>query len=288
MTRLCAALGAVVLAALAAFPAAADPISDAVERAYRPLLGDYDVPGMVVAVTMRGERRFFRYGVTAGTGRAPATEDTLFEIGSVSKTFTATLAAYAAALGKLSLDDHPGEQLPELRGTAVDRASLIELGAYAAGGLPLQFPPTVTDEPAMLAFFRQWTPTSKPGEQRRYSNPSVGLMGRAAATAMGGDFAHAVEGELLPKLGLAHTFVRVPDAEMGRYAWGHDSAGKPIRVAPGVFDAEAYGIKSTAADMLRFVEANIRPETLDPAMRSAVEATHAGRFRVGGMTQGLG
>jgi beta-lactamase class C len=59
-------------------------------------------------------------------------------------------------------------------------------------------------------------------------------------------------------------------------------------VNPGVFDAEAYGVKSSAADLVRFVEANIRPEGLKAPIRRAVESTHIGYFKVGEMVQGLG
>jgi beta-lactamase class C len=55
-----------------------------------------------------------------------------------------------------------------------------------------------------------------------------------------------------------------------------------------VFDFEAYGVRSSAADMIRYVEANIRPDALDPAMRRAIEGTHIGYFRTGEMVQGLG
>jgi beta-lactamase class C len=75
---------------------------------------------------------------------------------------------------------------------------------------------------------------------------------------------------------------------MDNYAWGHNKANKPIRVNPGVLDAEAYGVKSTAADMIHFVEANIRPENLETPMRRAVEGTHVGYFKIGEMVQGLG
>ena len=75
---------------------------------------------------------------------------------------------------------------------------------------------------------------------------------------------------------------------MDNYAWGYDKANKPIRVNPGVFDAEAYGVKSTAADMIRFVEANIRPENVEMPLRRGIEGTHIGYFRIGEMVQGLG
>jgi beta-lactamase class C len=265
-----------------------DTIAAAVDRAFRPLLMRYDVPGIAVAVSVDGQQYFFGYGVAAKDSNAPVTKDTLFELGSVSKTFNATLATYAQALGKIALDDHPGKYMPQLRGSALDQARLLDLGTYTAGGLPLQVPNAVTDNAEMVAYFRQWKPSAVPGTQRRYSNPSIGLLGHVTGLAMRGNFADLVEAELFPKLGLSHSYIRVPDAEMANYAWGHDKAGKPIRVRPGVFDAEAYGVKSTPDDMIRFVEANMAPETFEAPIRSALEGTHIGYFRVGDMVQGLG
>lgn len=259
-----------------------------VDDAFRPLLEAHDVPGIAVAVTVEGRRYFFGYGVASRESGAPVTRDTLFEIGSVSKTFTATLAAYGQALGKLSLEDCPGKYVPALRGTPLDEASLLHLGTYTAGGLPLQFPDTVADDAGAVAYFRQWKPVAPPGTQRRYSNPSIGLFGHAAALAMGGAFAELVQTSLFPRLALDHSYIHVPEARMADYAWGYDKDGKPVRVGPGALDAEAYGVKSTAADLIRFVELNIRPEQLDAPLRRAVEATHIGYFRVGGMVQGLG
>ena len=274
-------------------PTAADDgasarIAEAVERAYRPLLKAYEVPGLAVAVTRDGRSAVFTFGLADRDGQRPVTRDTLFEIGSVSKTFTATLAAYAQGLGRLSLEDAPSRFLPVLRGSALDRVSLLELGTYTAGGLPLQFPDSVTDAAAMTAYFRYWQPSAPPGTERRYSNPSLGLFGAAAAAALGGDFSESMRTRLFPELGLKNSFVRVPEAAMGRYAWGYGEGERPIRVNPGVLDAEAYGVKSSAADMIRFVEANIDPTRLDPPMRRAVEGTHVGYFRVGAMVQGLG
>jgi beta-lactamase class C len=262
-------------------------ITAAVDGAFKPLLQQHDVPGIAVAVTVDGKQYFFSYGVVSKDSNAPVTKDTLFEIGSISKTFTATLAAYGQALGKLSLDDHPGKYMPQLRGSATDKASLLNLATFTAGGLPLQFPAAVTSDAAMVTFFKQWKPAAAPGAQRRYSNPSIGLFGRLTATAMNGKFADLMEAELLPKLGLKHSYIRVPKAEMERYAWGIRD-GKPTRATPGVFDQEAYGIKSSAADMIRYVEANIRPDALEPPLKRAVEATHVGYFRTGEMVQGLG
>jgi beta-lactamase class C len=263
-------------------------LTAAVGSAFRPLMEEFDVPGIAVAVTVGGEHYFFNYGIASKESDAPVTEDTLFELGSVSKTFTATLASYAQALGKLSLGDHPGKYMPQVSGSPVDAASLLHLGTYTAGGLPLQFPDAVGNNTEMEAYFQQWKPDAVPGAQRRYSNPSIGLFGHVAGLAMNGNFADLIQAEIFPKLGLDHSYIRVPEAQMDNYAWGYDKANEPVRVNPGVFDAEAYGVKSSAADMIEFVEANIRPETLETPMRHAVQGTHIGYFKIGEMVQGLG
>jgi beta-lactamase class C len=263
-------------------------VASAVDAAFRPLLAQYAVPGIAVAVAADGCDYFFSYGVASKASAAAVTKDTLFEIGSVSKIFTATLACYAQAQGKLSLDDHPSRFMPALRGSPIDAATLLNLGTFTAGGLPLQMPDGVRGEAGMVTYFKSWKPAAPPGAQRQYSNPSIGLMGHLTALAMRENFADATEHTIFPALGMRHSYIRVPADAMGAYAWGTDKAGKPIRVHPGMFDAEAYGVKSSAADMIKLVEANIHPETLAPDIRRAVEGTQAGYFKSGELVQGLG
>jgi len=284
----------IVLACSGILPAAAAATLDAaamrgiVDRAVQPLMKQHGVPGMAVAVTVDGKAMFFNYGLAATAPARPVTEHTLFELGSISKTFTATLASDAQARGKLSFGDHPGKYLPALQGSALDKATLLDLGTYTAGGLPLQVPDEVNDDAQLLAWLGRWQPDAAPGTQRRYSNPSIGLLGRIAATALQADFRDALEHRLFPALGLRHTHIRVPAAAMPDYAWGHDDKGKPVRVSPGAFDAESYGVKSSAADMVRYLQANIDPASLDAPTRRAIEGTHVGYYAVGTMVQGLG
>lgn len=273
-------------------PAAAHAVDDsqiraAVDGAIAPLMSRYDIPGMAVALTVSGRSYVFNFGVASKQSRAPVSDATLFEVGSVSKTFTATLAAYAQATGKLSMDHHPGRYLPGLRGTAIDKATLLNLGTYTAGGLPLQFPDAVVDDTGVLDYFRAWKPTDPPGVVRSYSNPSLGLFGLVAAKALDQDFASAVETRLFSAFGMTHSHIRVPEHAAPDYAWGHRDE-RQVRVQPGPLAEPTYGVKTTASDLLRFVRANIDPSGLPPAMRRAVLATQVGHYRSGPLVQGLG
>src|SRR3546814_10918290 len=87
---------------------AQERVEDTVNAVIQPLMKQQDIAGMSVAITHNGERHYFNYGVASRDTKQAVTDQTLFEIGSVSKTFTATLGAYAQAQGKLTLSDPAG------------------------------------------------------------------------------------------------------------------------------------------------------------------------------------
>ena len=287
LTKL-AVLAAVFLLFGARAHAAENQLDRVVNEAIRPVMEQNDVPGMAVAITVQGKRYFFYYGVASKQSGQRVAEDTLFEIGSVSKTFTATLAGYALARGTMSLADNASKHLPALAGSAFDRVSLLDLGTYAAGGLPLQFPGNVTDLQKAIAWCKAWRPAYAAGEYRVYSNPSIGLFGHLVARSMGKPFEDVMEQTLFPALGLSRTYIRIPQAQTGNYASGYSKDNKPMRMMPGVLGSEAWGVKSTAADMIKYVEANINSASLDEPLRRAIATTHTAYYKVGDTMQGLG
>ena len=267
---------------------AQERIEETVNAVIQPLMKQQDIAGMAVAIIHNGQRQFFNYGVASKDTRKTVTDQTLFEVGSVSKTFTATLGAYAQAQGKLQLSDSVGGHAPELRGSALENVRLLDLATYSAGGLPLQFPDDADHPDRMFSYYQAWKPLYPASTQRLYSNPSIGLFGYLAARSLGQPFDDVMQQTLMPGLGLKRSYVRVPQDQLGRYAQGYAKDGKPVRVGPGALDSEAYGVKTSSADLIRFVEANLRPQTLDEPLKQAIATTHTGFYRVGQMNQGLG
>lgn len=262
-------------------------LNQAVDAAVKPMMQTYAIPGMAIAISHKGQQHFFEYGVASRESGQAVDRHTLFELGSISKLFTATLGAYAEARGTLNLSDNASQYLPTLQGSAFDHISLLDLATYTPGGLPLQFPDAVNNEQQMLDYYRNWQAVYAPGMQRLYSNPSIGLFGHLAAASLAKPFQQLMEKDLLPQLGMQESYVQIPAEQMTRYAWGYRD-DKAVRVSPGALDAEAYGLKSTAADMLRFIDANLHPDRLPAPLRQAVSSTHRGYYQVGDMTQALG
>ncbi|AMB84677.1 class C beta-lactamase [Pseudomonas agarici] len=279
-----------LLSSVSCLATAATPIElkAVVDATIQPLMQEQGIPGMAVAVLAQGKTHYFNYGVASKTGKEAVSENTLFEIGSVSKTFAATLAGYAVAQGKLSLAENASHYLPELRGSAFDKINVLDLGTYTAGGLPLQFPSEADSSDKMMSYFQHWKPPYPAAEQRQYSNPSIGLFGYMAARSLGQPFDDLMEKTLLPKMGLQSTYIRVPKAQMSRYAQGYRKDNSPSRVGPGALDSEAYGIKTTSSDLLHYVLVNMNPQQLEAPLQQAIALTHTGYYQFGNTTQGLG
>ena len=245
------------LALLAVSHASAAPsLETQMDAAAKSMMQTHAIPRMAIVISHKGQQHLFEYGVASRESGQAVDRHTLFELGSISKLFTATLGAYAEARGTLNLSDNASQYLPELQGSAFDHISLLDLATYTSGGLPLQFPDTVSNERQMLDYYRNWQAVYPPGTQRLYSNPSIGLFGHLAAASLAEPFQQLMEKDLLPQLGMQESYVRIPTEQMEHYAWRYRD-NKAVRVTPGALNAEAYELKSSATDMLRLIDANL-------------------------------
>ncbi|KJX70846.1 ADC family extended-spectrum class C beta-lactamase [Acinetobacter baumannii] len=262
-------------------------IKKLVDQNFKPLLEKYDVPGMAVGVIQNNKKYEMYYGLQSVQDKKAVNSSTIFELGSVSKLFTATAGGYAKNKGKISFDDTPGKYWKELKNTPIDQVNLLQLATYTSGNLALQFPDEVQTDQQVLTFFKDWQPKNPIGEYRQYSNPSIGLFGKVVALSMNKPFDQVLEKTIFPALGLKHSYVNVPKTQMQNYAFGYNQENQPIRV-PGPLGAPAYGVKSTLPDMLSFIHANLTPQKYPTDIQRAINETHQGFYQVGTMYQALG
>jgi beta-lactamase class C len=263
-------------------------LTHTVNKTIRPLLQEYDIPGIAVAITIEGKHYFYNFGLASKETGTPVTQNTLFELGSISTTFTTTLASYADVSGTLSLTDNINQHFPHLTGSRFDNISLLNLGTYTASGLPLQFPAVIDSPQKMMSFYKSWHPDYPVGTYRQYSNPSIALLGYLTAQNMNGDYDTLVEKYIFAALGLQHTYFTVPDTEIKHYATGYSNHNIPIRDNSGPLAIQTYSLKSNAEDMIKYVDANIIKGRKNSIIQDAIQATHKGYYKVGSMIQGLG
>mgnify|MGYP001025939196 FL=1 len=283
----CALLLSVASSAFAA-PMSEKQLAEVVERTFTPLMNAQAIPGMAVAVIYQGQPHYFTFGKADVAANKPVTPQTLFELGSISKTFTGVLGGDAIARGEIALGDPVAKYWPELTGKQWQGIRMLDLATYTAGGLPLQVPDEVTDTASLLRFYQNWQPQWKPGTTRLYANASIGLFGALAVKPSGMSYEQAMTTRVFKPLKLDHTWINVPKAEEAHYAWGYRE-GKAVHVSPGMLDAEAYGVKTNVKDMASWVIANMKPDSLQaPSLKQGIALAQSRYWRVGAMYQGLG
>lgn len=283
----CALLLSVASAAFAA-PMYEKQLAEVVERTVTPLMNAQAIPGMAVAVIYQGQPHYFTFGKADVAANKPVTPQTLFELGSISKTFTGVLGGDAIARGEIALGDPVAKYWPELTGKQWQGIRMLDLATYTAGGLPLQVPDEVTDTASLLRFYQNWQPQWKPGTTRLYANASIGLFGALAVKPSGMSYEQAMTTRVFKPLKLDHTWINVPKAEEAHYAWGYRE-GKAVHVSPGMLDAEAYGVKTNVKDMASWLIANMKPDSLHaPSLKQGIALAQSRYWRVGAMYQGLG
>ncbi|WP_243698699.1 class C beta-lactamase [Paracoccus alkanivorans] len=252
-----------------------------------PVIAEHDIPGLAVGVIWQGREYIYTTGKADRAEARPVTADTLFELGSISKTFNVILAALSEQEGRLSLADPVADHLPELKDSAIGSVSLMDLATHQTSGLPLQVPDEASDDGTMMRWLQEWQPAPGQGE-RSYSNISIGLLGRIAAHAFDGTYAEALQAHVLDPLGLENVYIDVPTAAMPSYAWGYSREDdSPIRVNPGMLDDEAYGLKSDLRDMLRFLRVSLGDMDVPSDLREAVAKTHLGQTRTRNFVQAM-
>lgn len=283
----CALLLSVASSAFAA-PMSEKQLAEVVERTVTPLMNAQAIPGMAVAVIYQGQPHYFTFGKADVAANKPVTPQTLFELGSISKTFTGVLGGDAIARGEIALGDPVAKYWPELTGKQWQSIRMLDLATYTAGGLPLQVPDEVTDTASLLRFYQNWQPQWKPGTTRLYANASIGLFGALAVKPSGMSYEQAMTTRVFKPLKLDHTWINVPKAEEAHYAWGYRE-GKAVHVSPGMLDAEAYGVKTNVKDMASWLIVNMKPDSLQaPSLKQGIALAQSRYWRVGAMYQGLG
>jgi serine-type D-Ala-D-Ala carboxypeptidase/endopeptidase len=225
--------------------------------------------GIVVGILENGRRRYIAYG-SAGPGRPPLDEHTIFEIGSISKTFTSLLLADAVVRGEVRLDQPVAELLPP--GTVVPardgrRITLEQLATHRSGlpRMPENFAPANLSDPysdydvkRLYRFLASYQLARAPGDSSEYSNLGGGLLGHALTLRAGlPSWSALVARRITGPLDMRETFVDVPAPLRARTAKGFDSALDSVPDWHLDALAGAGALRSTASDMLLYLAAQL-------------------------------
>lgn len=222
----------------------------------------FNIPGVALGVLADGEERVAGFGVTNVDHPLAVDADTLFQIGSTTKTFTATLAMHLVELGKLDLDIPIRAYLPVFRlrdENVAARVTLRHLFAHTGGWLGDYFDDLGDGDDALARYVAalidlpQLTPL---GETWSYNNAGFGVAGRVIESVTGKTYETALEEFVLDPLDLKMSFIFPKDVMTYRFAVGHNEIdGKPVVARPWSVARTSNcigGIAASVRDQLRY------------------------------------
>ena len=226
-------------------------------------------PGLVIGVVIGERQEIAGFGSAADDRKREPDGNTVYEIGSVTKTFTALLLADAVERGEATLDQPVQELLPDYTiPKSGDRAiTLLDL-ATQTSGLPRLPHNLLPKDPAnpysdytpqrLKEFLATFRLSRTPGEGYEYSNLGFGLLGQALATRARLPYEELLNKRIAVPLGMHDTAIALSPRMAERFAPGHDAAGKPAPAWDLGALKGAGAIRSTARDLLAFVAAHLR------------------------------
>lgn len=243
-----------------------------VDTAMHAYVVDNRSVGLSVGILRNDSLFVYGYGETAkNNGRIPDGH-TLYEIGSVTKTFTAALLADAVRRGTVRLGDpvsrYLPDSLPPLRSGGKD-VTLAMLANHTSGlarmatnwdvgsAFTVSDPYATYDERALLAYLTKPIFAHKPGTTYEYSNLATGLLGTILVWRAGKPYEQLIADVITQPLRLNDTKITSSATDPERLALGYDATGLVAPVWTFRALVGAGGLRSTANDLLRYLQANV-------------------------------
>ena len=251
-------------------------ITDNLKQLIRTLVDNGTNAAMVIGLVGPNGTQFYGYGKTSNaTNATTVNENTLFDIGSITKTFTTTILADMVNNGTVNLDDPIEKYLPTTVRVPTYNGNKITLEDLAThtSGLP-DYPPkpsNITNIISLIMYpntlqqlyesLSNITLTHAPGSKYSYSDMGMALLGDILATKAGLPYEQLVIDKILNVLGMNSTHITLSDNTLlSRLALGHVNG---TEVPPTLFnpafplaEAPAGSLHSSASDLVKYLSAN--------------------------------
>ena len=263
-----------------------------IQEIIRERVDKYKVfPGIVVGIINEQGTEVIGYGRLSAQDSRQPDGNTVFEIGSITKVFTAILLADLIERGELELDDPISKFLPEsVKVPAYEgkQITLFHLATHSSGlpRMPDNFDPADPENPhadytvkQLYEFLSRYELARKIGARVGYSNYGVGLLGHILTLHTGKDYESLVLERICNPFQMNNTRINLSPEMRENLAPGHNRYGEPVKNWDIRTLEGAGALRSTVNDLLRFVSANLG--ITQSGLSPAIERTHIPRKDMG-------
>ena len=258
-----------------------------VEKIMQKFMHETQAPGAAVAIVRDGKSEIYVFGNADIRKKIPVTPKTLFEVGSVTKVFTAILLADDVNHHRLQLTDSISQHLPEVEGNWVlRRITLAQLATHTAG-FPFQAPETLKTSADLKQYLLQWKPSTS-GLTYQYSNPGIGLLGKILEAKNHRDINQLYLERILLPLNMAPIGITVPANLQSTFAQGYYASGKPAPYTDNSLFPATAALKMSIEDLSKFLSASLSAPGTPKELLQAINLSQTPQVQVGNMQQALG
>lgn len=270
-----------------------------IDSAVRPYIQKSNTVGLSIGILRNGVITTYNYGETKQGSNHLPDANSIFEIGSITKTFTATLLAWYVNEGQVALKDSITKYLPDsVAANKALRGITLQMLSNHTSGLP-RLPDNLENhsmdpldpykdynEKDLFDYLKTCKLNTRPGEKYAYSNLGAGLLGAILERVSGKSFQQMVEEVICKPLGMNSTAQYLTAAEKPRFVAVYNGEGK--ETSPWTFDilAPCGALRSTLTDLLIYAKANLSPA--GSKLSKAIELTHKVTFTNKDLQLGLG
>jgi len=240
-------------------------------------------PAIVIGVIDSNNSEIFSYGTTSLNSKDTVNQHTIFEIGSITKTFTGVLLSHFVRNTSFTLNSPLSDLLPnEIKAPSFkgDTIKLVHLLNHTSGlpNVPNNFSPANPSNPfadysndQLFEFLNSYNLPRAVGKEYEYSNTATALIGQLLAMKNNSNYEKLMLEKIAIPLEFENTKITLTEEMRGYLALGHDN-GQQVQNWDFPSFEGAGGIKSNMIDMLKYLSANMGNKKND--LYQVIRITH--------------
>jgi len=248
-----------------------------INQTMKKFMNRYRIHGAAVILYRQGKMKTYYFGEAVPARHIPVSENTIFELGSITKTFTGILLADNVMLGKMALLEPIQPYLDKPHSSMMDKVTYLNVATHSAGlpfnarNLPYNASTSITHRLRFHSALKAQRPSFRIGSQMLYSNFGYGILGRALAKKTKTKLPDLMKRTILTPLNMNMSGLDIAPEHQKHFAQGYDAQGKPVPYHPSGLLGGAWAMRSSVKDMKNYLKAALgdphTPKHLHQAIR---------------------
>jgi beta-lactamase class C len=258
-----------------------------IQKEVTQFLKKYNIPGGAVIISDQNKPYLLQCGYANMRTKKLVTEDTIFEIGSISKIFTCLLLCTEILADRMTLQDSIIMHITPLEKCKKLRTVTLKKLCTHTSSLPFNAPDAIRSENSLLQYIARWRP-ERNKFYWQYSNHGIELIRIALEHRTKQKYNELLRNTILNQLGMAPIGVELPDQYKQYYAQSYDKIGEPSKIWDHPFLLGSAAIKASSLDMLKFLQAALQAPGVPDHLKNAMSIMQRPYICFGHIKQGLG